>query len=500
MPARNLFILIVTAIISIICYHTASRNHYGGLLSLALGEIDDSFVRPVDDRKLFEGAMDGMIRELDPYSDYISPEELQEFQEDLDQKFGGIGIMIEFDDTAKRITVLSPMPDTPAIAAGIRAGDQILAIDGQSIDGTQIREAVKLMRGDPGTVLTLSVLHRGEEEPEDITLRRAIIPVASVWGDKRNADGTWDFTMRGHPNIGFIRLSTFGENTATELRGTLASIDSLVDGLILDLRRNGGGLLRSATDVCDLFIDSGTIVSIRGRERSDWRDYYASAKETVFQKPMVVIIDGYSASASEITAGCLQDHDRAIIVGERSWGKGTVQNVLPFEGGQSALKLTIATYWRPSGKNIHRHVDATEDDAWGVIPNEGYEVTTTDDILGKIIKLRQKRDKVLEDDVDSAAKSELKESEVAESTADETGEPESNPDTDEEAVREGLPSEEGSDVGEPNNSDEEQTTDNSNDLEGFEDPQRQRALEAVLELIEQRKTGDDGAPKPMSEK
>ena len=462
MPARNLVILILAAIVSMVCYHTASRNHYGGLIASAIGEINETFVRPVDDRSLFEGAMDGMIRELDPYSDYISPEELSEFQEDLDQKFGGIGIVVEFDPDADRITVMSPLPDTPAIAAGIRAGDQILAIDDKNVEGFQIREAVDLMRGDPGTEIRLSILHLGEDEPEEITLNRAIIPVASVLGDKRLENGTWDYTLRGHPNIGMIRLSGFGEKTASELRSTLTWTEPLVDGVILDLRRNGGGLLKAAVEVCDLFIDKGTIVSIRGRDPSDWRDYSATSKNTVFKKPLVVLIDGYSASASEITAGCLQDHDRAIVVGERSWGKGTVQNVMMFEGGQSALKLTVATYWRPSGKNIHRHVDAKEEDAWEVTPNEGYLVETTDEVAVKIMRLRVKRDKVIEEELVAA-----------------------EPDDTDTPLEEALTGddEKAADEEKPKKRDD-------SDLIGFEDPQRARAIEAILELIETAKSSN----------
>jgi len=462
MPARNLVILILAAIVSMVCYHTASRNHYGGLLANAIGEINETFVRPVDDRSLFEGAMDGMIRELDPYSDYISPEELSDFQEDLDQKFGGIGIVVEFDPDADRITVMSPLPDTPAIAAGIRAGDQILAIDDQNVEGFQIREAVDLMRGDPGTEIRLSILHLGEEEPEEITLNRAIIPVASVIGDKRLENGTWDYTLRDHPNIGMVRLSAFGEKTAAELRTTLTWIEPLVDGVILDLRRNGGGLLSAAVEICDLFLDEGTIVSIRGRDPSDWRDYSANPKSTIFKKPLVVLINGYSASASEITAGCLQDHDRAIIVGERSWGKGTVQNVMPFEGGHSALKLTVATYWRPSGKNIHRHVDAKEEDAWGVTPDEGYLVETTDEVAVKIMRLRVKRDKVIEDEVPTASET-VNQAEPRDQTEETSGDTQSDANEDKPKKRD------------------------DSDLIGFEDPQRQRAIDAILELIEQAK-------------
>lgn len=450
MPARNLTILILTTAVSMLCYHAAARSHYGGLLAGAIGEISKTFVRPVDDRELFEGAMQGMVRRLDPYSDYVSPEELQEFQEDLNQNFGGIGIQVELNRTTNRLTVLSPLPDTPAFAAGMRAGDQILEIEGQSTEGFQIRDAVDLMRGEPGTSLTISVLHLGETEPVEMTMKRAIIPVASVLGDVRNSDGTWQYTLEDEPRIGFIRLATFGEKTATELRETLVAIQSDIDGLILDVRGNGGGLLTAAIEVCDLFIDSGKIVSIRGRKQRNWRDYSAKRSATVLRElPMVVLVDGYSASASEITAGCMQDHDRAIVVGTRTWGKGTVQNVVPFEGGRSALKLTVATYWRPSGQNIHRHIEATDEDPWGVTPNAGYAVETDDETLRKIVFLRRKRDRVKIDDTKLNRGNERATDAENEQTA-------------EEGAAGGL---------------------QIPDLTGFEDPQVKRAVEAIKDLI-----------------
>ena len=451
MPARNLTILILATIISMLCYRTASRNHFGGLLAGAIGEISSAFVRPVDERQLFEGAMEGMVERLDPYSDYISPEELQEFQEDLDQNFGGIGIVVEVNQETNRLTVLSPLPDTPAYGAGMRAGDQILAIDGQSTKGFQIRDAVDLMRGEPGTSLTITVLHLGETDPVEMTMRRAIIPVASVLGDVRNPDGTWQYTLESEPRIGFIRLATFGEKTAEELRETLRAIQPNIDGLILDVRGNGGGLLASAVEVCDLFVDSGKIVSIRGRRERDWRDYVATESGTVVRElPIVVLVDGFSASASEITAACLQDHGRAMVVGTRTWGKGTVQNVVPFEAGRSALKLTVATYWRPNGHNIHRHVDVTEEAPWGVTPDAGYAVETDEETLRKIVYLRRERDRVRIDETKMQGRDE---------------------------VANGDPTEDG-----------EQATPNGlqiPDLTGFEDPQVKRAIEAVKELIAQ---------------
>ena len=474
MPARNLIILFLSAVISLLCYHTASRNHYGGLLATAIGEINETFVRPVDDRDLFEGAMDGMVRQLDPYSDYIDPDELAEFKEDLDQKFGGIGILVEVNSKTNRLTVLSPLPDTPASEAGMRAGDQILAIDGKSTEGFQIRDAVDLMRGDPGTSLLVTVLHAGDSESVDMELERAIIPIASVRGDVRNADGTWQFRLEDHPRIGLVRLATFGEKTAQEIRDTIRKLEGKIDGLILDVRGNGGGLLNSAIDVCNLFVDEGGIVSIRGRLESEYRDYYADPSSTVMRDlPLVVLIDGFSASASEITAGCLQDHGRAVVVGTRSWGKGTVQNVMPFEGGKSALKLTVATYWRPSGNNIHRHVDATDEDAWGVTPDEGCLVETDELTFTKIFLLRRKRDRVTTDE----EVTDVEESGSDQVTEEVVGENESDTDTEDDKESK-LP-----------------------DITGFEDPQMKRAVEVIKELISgERKPGKSIKPEPAMQK
>lgn len=396
MPSRNVVILVLATVISMVCYRTAARNHYGGLLAHAIGEIDDRFVRPVDKRKLFEGAMDGMVRQLDPYSDYISPEELAAFSEELDQEFGGIGVVVEVNSETNRLTVLSPLPDTPAYAAGMQAGDQILEIDGQATDDFQIGDAVELMRGQPGTEIELLLLHAGDSSPVRVNMERAIIPIASVLGDVRRPDGTWQFQLESHPHIGYIRLVNFGEKTAEELSKTLLELQPQVQGIIIDLRQNGGGLLEAAVEICDQFIDNGNIVSIRGRDPSGWRDYIASPDNTIVNAdlPVALLIDGYSASASEIMAACLQDHQRATVVGTRSWGKGTVQTVMYFEGGRSRLKLTVATYWRPNGKNIHRHVDATPEDAWGVTPDQGYLVELDAETLAAIREVRRERDKV----------------------------------------------------------------------------------------------------------
>ena len=223
----------------------------------------------------------------------------------------------------------------------------------------------------------------------------------SVRGDTRHSDGSWDYFLESHPQIGYIRINTFGDRTASEVKKALNYNGHDIQGLILDLRDNPGGLLTAAVEVCDIFIDrahyDGRIVTTRGRHRV--RDEHIASDETSFPKslPIVVLINGMSASASEIVAACLADHQRAIVVGERSWGKGTVQNIIEMEGGQSALKLTTASYWRPNGENIHRGRDKegkrkNEDEVWGVRPTKGFRVDLDDQQRSRMYKVRRKRD------------------------------------------------------------------------------------------------------------
>jgi len=238
--------------------------------------------------------------------------------------------------------------------------------------------------------------HVGDEEPFEVDVTRAIIPIESVLGDRRGEDGIWDFSLEEDPRITYVYMTAFGEHTADELTETLK--DRKVEALILDLRDNAGGLLPAAVDTCDLFVDDGVIVSTRERGGTMRRPPAKATSKTIIDRdvPMVVLTNGFSASASEILAACLQDHGRAKIIGQRTWGKGTVQNVIEVEGGRAALKLTTANYWRPSGKNIHRGKDARDEDDWGVRPDEGFEVVLTDEEADQVRKQRQKRDAFLD--------------------------------------------------------------------------------------------------------
>ena len=391
MPRRNIALLLFIAALSLACY--LKVNYYGRILVFAMGEIQQRALVEVDQRDLFEGALDGMTRRLDVHSMYIPPKQLAKFEESLDQEFGGVGIRIMLDRHTKQLTVVTPLYDTPAQKAGILAGDKILAIDGVSTHGLSIQEASNRMRGKPEEPVVLTIQHPGQQQPIDVTIVRAIIPVDSVLGDRRDADGHWDYFLEGHDGIGYLRIENFGEKTVDELKRALDTLTKAgMRGLILDLRNDPGGLLSAAVGTCDLLIDSGVIVTTRDRSKEVKRKYEATGPGTYGGFPVAVLVNQRSASASEIVAACLQDHHRAVIVGQRTFGKGTVQEVILLEGGLGALKLTTSSYWRPSGKDINRPIrrnanrargpaeeeddddQAAEEDDWGVRPDKGYEL------------------------------------------------------------------------------------------------------------------------------
>lgn len=338
-------------------------------------QVDRNYVKDVDRRKLLEAALRGMIKELDPYSSYIPPEELARFNQQVDQQFGGIGIQVQPDPRTRRILVISPLPDTPAYKAGVRAGDIVTEVEGYDTENMPLSRAVELMKGPPGESVSIKVRHLSATEDEVISMERAIISVKSVLGDKWGKNGSWDFLVDDEQKIGYVRLTQFGRKSAEELA---AAIDTLqkqgMKGLVLDLRFNPGGLLSQAVKISDLFIESGTIVSTEGKNTAK-RTFSATKAGTLPDFPMAVLINRFSASASEILSACLQDHKRAVVIGERSWGKGSVQNVIELESGASALKLTTAGYLRPSGKNIHRFPDSKMTDEWGVHPDDEIKFT-----------------------------------------------------------------------------------------------------------------------------
>lgn len=364
-------------------------------------QIDRNYVTPVDKRELLEAAMRGMLGKLDPYSNYIPNEELNQFNQQVEQEFGGIGIQVTFEPRTRQLMVMTPLPGTPAYKAGVRAGDRILAIgDKQTAEFPENREletAVKSMKGKVGEIVKVTILHEGETEPKTFDIERAIIKTPTVLGDRYQKGGEWSLFIDDDKKIGYLRLTHFSRNSAEEVEAAIKKLEAAgMRALVLDLRFNPGGLLSAATAISDLFVESGVIVSTKGRNTEE-QVVKAKRSGTHTGFPMVVLVNRYSASASEIVSACLQDDQRALIVGERTWGKGSVQNVIELEGGKSAIKLTTASYHRRSGKNIHRFPDSKETDDWGVMPDAGYEVKLSNEELKKYLDYRRDRDVLRED-------------------------------------------------------------------------------------------------------
>lgn len=436
MPRRHLSILLLVVVISWACYQRAVRNRYAATLAEALHLIQTHYIEEVEPRVLFEGAMRGMVGTLDSYSHYSPPEEFDNFQQQMEGELVGVGIVVHWDEATGQLKVDEALIGKPAHLAGIRAGDAIVSIDGVPLDPVQRALAVKRIRGQAGTQVRLGVLHPGQREPVEYELTRTAIPLQTVLGDVRREDGTWIYRLVDHPRIGYIRIfDRFGERTAEEFRAALASFrrpGETIDGLILDLRYNPGGLLEAAVEICDLLLERGLIVTTRGRNGVELARYEARpGVELPEHVPVVVLVDRLSASASEIIAAALQDNGRAVVVGQRTWGKGTVQNLLKLEGGRSALRLTVGSYRRPSGKEIHKWKQAREEDDWGVRPDPGWEVLLTNRQYERIVETRRKRDLLTWHELESAARAARAgdlagPSETEESTA--TGQDEVSPD------------------------------------------------------------------------
>ena len=299
--------------------------------------VKDQYVEELTDKELVEKALNGMLQALDPHSSYMNEEVYKEMQMDTSGTFGGLGIEITTDKGF--IKIISPIDDTPADKAGIQAGDYITHLNGESVVDMNLKEAIDIMRGEVGTPITITII-RGAEEPFDVELVRDTIKMASVKHRVLN-------------NVGVLRVSTFNEQTTSGLKDSIKELEESENppiGYVLDLRNNPGGLLTESVSVSDLFLEQGEIVSIRGREKKDVQVFSAKKGDLINKKPLVILINEGSASASEIVAGALQDHDRAVIMGMKSFGKGSVQTIVPIDSG--AIRLTIAKYYTPSGDSI----------------------------------------------------------------------------------------------------------------------------------------------------
>jgi carboxyl-terminal processing protease len=302
--------------------------------------VKANYVEPVDDKTLIKGAIDGMLSALDPHSSYVEASDFDQLKTTTEGNYGGLGLTVSIEDGA--VKVVAPTEDTPAWKAGIKAGDYITHINGELVYGLDLDDAVAKMRGDPGTPITLTIVRPGRDKPFDVAMKRERIELRPVkWEIK---DG-----------IGYININTFSGNVGDQTKSALVAIDKATGGhplgYIIDLRSNPGGLLDQAVDVADDFLDSGEIVSQRGRTKDDIDRYYAKPGDMAHGLPVVVLTDAGTASASEIVAGALQDHRRALIMGEKSFGKGSVQTVVQ-TGPEAALRLTTARYYTPSGRSV----------------------------------------------------------------------------------------------------------------------------------------------------
>ncbi|NQT37360.1 MAG: S41 family peptidase, partial [Planctomycetes bacterium] len=368
------------------------------LLVDTLDQVERNYVKDISRRELIDAAIRGVLKELDPYSSYIDPDKMIRFRSSVEAEFGGIGIQVSME--AEQLTIISPLVGTPAYRAGLLAGDRIVEVDGKSTEGISLDEAVRWLKGKDGSEVRLTVIHTGktEKDKSEVTLTREVIHVDTVLGDRRGDDDAWEFMFDAEKRIGYIRISAFSRGTARELGKAMEKLSTAgLQGLVLDLRYNPGGLLSSAIAISDMYVPKGRIVSTKGRNTPE-RTWDAHEKDTHEGFPMAVLVNRYSASASEIVAACLQDHDRAVVIGERTWGKGSVQNVIELEHGRSALKLTTASYRRPNGKNIHRFPKAKDSDEWGVMPSDGYEVKLTPREMIELTRIRRQRDIVLPHD------------------------------------------------------------------------------------------------------
>jgi carboxyl-terminal processing protease len=307
-----------------------------------LNRVKTDYVEPVTDDALLEDAMRGMLAGLDPHSSYLNKEEFAEINVQTSGRFGGLGIEVQAFNGFVR--VIAPIDETPAARAGIQAGDVIVKIDDTAVKGLTLTEAVKKMRGEPGTPIVLTVLREGTNDPMTFEMKRDVINVSSVR------------SRMLEPGIAYLRVTTFSSSTGKGLAEEFkklkkAAPDGKLRGMVLDLRNNPGGVLNAAVEVSDAFLDKGNIVSIKGRINDANREYNATPGDMLEGKPLVVLVNGGSASASEIVAGALQDHKRGLLVGTKTFGKGSVQTILPLQN-DSAIKLTTARYYTPSGRSI----------------------------------------------------------------------------------------------------------------------------------------------------
>ncbi len=415
MSYRTLRNLVVLLMACLACYANAAWLRPVRDLAHSLHWIESSYVEPKSTSTLRDAAMKGMLESLDPYSAYIPESSFSRFNAVFEQQFAGLGIQIEGPPQRPNPTIVATLFNSPAFRVGLRPGDVLLKIDERSLKSDaphstsskppienpqkQVEQQYDMdqisqwLKGPVGSNVSLIVDRSGERL--DFHVPREFVSVESVTGDRRNPDGSWDYRLQSAPQIAYVHIELFGERTASELSDILKDLPENCQGLVIDLRDNSGGLLEAAIEICDLFLDDGPIVSTIGRQKESDKEVVQATPGVIVpdQLPLCVLINRESASASEVVAACLKDRQRATIVGERSYGKGNVQSIVPVIGGRAAIRLTTAYYYPPSGRRIHRRPKDSPTEEWGVLPDPvGLVESNEQDDLAVRTRLRLRSD------------------------------------------------------------------------------------------------------------
>ena len=373
------YILIIITIILLNIFNIAYSKNIDklyekiDLLGEVLEKVQDEYVDEIDQAEIMDSAINGILQSLDPYSAYMNPKIFEEMQTETSGEFGGLGIEVSMEGGV--VKVISPIDDTPAARVGVKAGDYIVRINGEQVQGKTLMEAVNLMRGPVGSPIEITIRRKGLKKAKIFTIIREIIEIKSVISKLIDNE------------IGYLRLRAFNENSSNQLKGEISKLEknNKLVGYILDLRNNPGGLLSQAVRISDFFLDDGEIVSTRGRKSRENRKFFAKKGDRIKGKPLIVLINNGSASASEIVAGALQDQKRAVLLGEDTYGKGSVQSIIPLRN-RGAIRLTISKYYLPSGKSISE-IGVTPDIRVEEEDEEFSINTITDNQLNYAVKL-----------------------------------------------------------------------------------------------------------------
>ena len=373
------YILIIITVILLNIFNTAYSQNIDklyekiDLFSEVLEKVRDEYVDEIDQAEVMDSAINGILQSLDPYSAYMNPKIFEEMQTETSGEFGGLGIEVSMEGGV--VKVISPIDDTPAARVGVKAGDYIVRINGEQVQGKTLMEAVNLMRGPVGSPIEITIRRKGLKKAKIFTIIREIIEIKSVISKLIDNE------------IGYLRLRAFNENSSNQLKGEISKLEknNKLVGYILDLRNNPGGLLSQAVRISDFFLDDGEIVSTRGRKSRENRKFFAKKGDRIKGKPLIVLINNGSASAAEIVAGALQDQKRAVLLGEATYGKGSVQSIIPLRN-KGAIRLTISKYYLPSGKSISE-VGVTPDIRVEEEDEEFSINTITDNQLNYAVKL-----------------------------------------------------------------------------------------------------------------